>query len=172
MTLSVLLLRGINVGGANRLPMSDLRAAIEAAGGAGAETYIQSGNALFDGEAPPGRLTDEIEARAGFRPAFLTMAASTFLSHLVANPFKTDDHKALHLFFLPEPSSAKPSDLDAARAPDESFLLTSGVFYLHTPKYLTGSRLAASLDRLLGVRATGRNWRTCEALRDMIKRRS
>lgn len=172
MSLSVLLLRGINVGGANKLRMADLRTAIEVAGGKQPQTYIQSGNAIFDSEASRDRLTDAIEERAGIRPDLLAMPAKTFLSILAANPFPTDDHKALHLFFLPHASSANPVDLEAAGGREERFLLTDQALFLYAPNYLSGSRLAPALDRLLGVRATGRNWRTCRALRDMIKRRS
>ena len=49
MKSNVLLLRGINVGGRGKLPMAELRAAIEAAGGSDPKTYIQTGNAVFRG---------------------------------------------------------------------------------------------------------------------------
>ena len=42
------LLRGINVGGRNPVPMADLRAAFEDAGHTAVRTYIQSGNVLFE----------------------------------------------------------------------------------------------------------------------------
>jgi uncharacterized protein (DUF1697 family) len=171
-TTFVLLLRGINVGGANRLKMADLSAAIEAAGGTRPETYIQSGNAVFTGRVSSDQLAEEIDRRAGIRPDFLTLSADDFLARLDANPFPTDDHKALHLYFLPQPTPATMALLDAAKSPDERAFLTPEVLYLHTPKHLSGSRLAPALDRLLGVRATGRNWRTCTAIRDMIKRRT
>lgn len=171
MSLSVLLLRGINVGGANKLPMAELRAAIQAAWGVSPETYIQSGNAVFSGTVTQTVLTDEIEVRAGIRPDLLVLTAGTFLASLDANPFPTDDHKALHLFFLPVSPDVDPSTLEAAKSSEERFCLVDRVLYLHTPKYLTGSRIAPAIDRIFGVRATGRNWRTCEALRDMLKRR-
>jgi uncharacterized protein (DUF1697 family) len=41
------LLRGINVGGKNLLPMKDLAEAFVAAGCAQVRTYIQSGNVIF-----------------------------------------------------------------------------------------------------------------------------
>nr|WP_296768444.1 DUF1697 domain-containing protein [Rhodococcus sp. (in: high G+C Gram-positive bacteria)] len=47
MTAYVLLLRGINVGGKNKIPMADLRAFLEDVGFGSVATYIQSGNALF-----------------------------------------------------------------------------------------------------------------------------
>jgi uncharacterized protein (DUF1697 family) len=56
------LLRGINVGGRNLIAMPELREAFEAAGFRSVRTYIQSGNVLFDADAPRSSLEGEIEA--------------------------------------------------------------------------------------------------------------
>ncbi len=58
----VALLRGINVGGRNVIPMADLRAAFEVAGFAAVRTYIQSGNVLMESDLPPAAIEGEIEA--------------------------------------------------------------------------------------------------------------
>jgi len=58
----VALLRGINVGGRNKVAMADLRDAFEDAGYAAVSTYIQSGNVLFESDAPSGSLEDDLEA--------------------------------------------------------------------------------------------------------------
>ena len=58
----VALLRGINVGGKNKVPMADLREAFEADGLTGARTYIASGNVLFETSGPPEQLERRIEA--------------------------------------------------------------------------------------------------------------
>ena len=50
MTRYVALLRGINVGGANLIPMAALRTSFEACALADVSTYIQSGNVIFTGE--------------------------------------------------------------------------------------------------------------------------
>ena len=63
MTRYIALLRAINVGGTGKLPMSDLRAICEDAGFARVETYIASGNVLFDGKAAASKVKDELEAR-------------------------------------------------------------------------------------------------------------
>jgi uncharacterized protein (DUF1697 family) len=57
----VALLRGINVGGRNKVRMADLRAAFEDHGFGAVNTYIQSGNVLFESNAPRGSLEDDIE---------------------------------------------------------------------------------------------------------------
>jgi uncharacterized protein (DUF1697 family) len=58
----VALLRGVNVGGRNKVPMADLRAAFEGAGFTDVSTYIASGNVLFSSTAPAAELEDRIEA--------------------------------------------------------------------------------------------------------------
>jgi uncharacterized protein (DUF1697 family) len=58
----VALLRGINVGGRNRVAMADLRETFEAAGYGAVSTYIQSGNVLFESDGPRASLEDDLEA--------------------------------------------------------------------------------------------------------------
>lgn len=61
-TRYVALLRGINVGGRNKVAMADLRAAFEAHGFDAVGTHIQSGNVLFESDARRDSLEDEIES--------------------------------------------------------------------------------------------------------------
>lgn len=58
----VALIRGINVGGRNKVPMADLRTAFEEKGFASVQTYIQSGNVCFSTDRATGALEDDIEA--------------------------------------------------------------------------------------------------------------
>jgi uncharacterized protein (DUF1697 family) len=57
----VALLRGVNVGGRNKVAMADLRQAFEAAGFGSVRTYIQSGNVLFESGAPRASLERDLE---------------------------------------------------------------------------------------------------------------
>ena len=91
MTSSVLLLRGINVGGRGKLPMAKLRTAIEAAGGIDPKTYIQTGNAVFRERVTEVALSDEIEARAGIRPQVMPLGARAFAAIRQDNPFSGRD---------------------------------------------------------------------------------
>jgi uncharacterized protein (DUF1697 family) len=58
----VALLRGINVGGKNPVPMAELRELVAGLGYSDVRTYIQSGNVLFRTDRPRGTLEDDIEA--------------------------------------------------------------------------------------------------------------
>jgi len=171
-------LRGINVGGANRLPMAELRDELEGLGMASVRTYIQSGNVVFDApdadtaEALAGRIGVTIEARHGFRPRVLVLSAMRFREAMEANPFTEGEAEpqTLHLFFLAGP----PDEIDlpafrAAASPTERFLLGDRVFYLHAPDGIGRSKLAARAEALLGVPATARNWRTVTRVWEMAE---
>ena len=69
MTTYVALLRAINVGGSGKMPMSDLKSICTELGFADVETYIASGNVVFDCELSPeavqATLTKRLKAYAG-----------------------------------------------------------------------------------------------------------
>lgn len=169
----VALLRGINVGGHHRLPMTELKSLMEALGWENPAHYIQSGNMVFDAGAPQAAaLEDAIEAAKGFRPAVLLIAAGDFAAMARANPFPEglDDPKTLHLFFLAgSPVKDAAGRLADVANPRESVHLTDRVLYLHSLDYLSGSRVAPVAERLLGTPATARNWNTVSRLCAMIE---
>jgi uncharacterized protein (DUF1697 family) len=170
----VALFRGINVGGAGALPMKDLAATLQGLGFEGVQTYIQSGNAVFR-SAPidADRAAREIRAAIlegyGFAPAVLLLTAEELREAAANNPFETADGKALHLFFLESlPTSPDLAALAAVKAETERFELCGKVFYLYAPDGIGRSRLAARVERSLGVPATARNWNTVSVLLSMV----
>lgn len=110
----IALLRGINVGGANKVPMKELKAAFEAEGFNNVTTYINSGNVLFDFEQTDEALLAKrcegiIEKRIGFpvRVAIITAEAlRAALSHAPSwwGDSPDDTHNAI--FVIP-PASAE-----------------------------------------------------------------
>ncbi len=168
---TVALLRGVNVGGAGKLPMSVFREALEAAGAKEPRTYIQSGNAVFGGTAVAIEILDQIEVRAGFRPELLLIPADDFLAIRDANPFSeaVEDPRCLHVFFLLKPSPTPEKDLVSAASETETVKLTAKALYLRAPDGIGQSRFAARAERLLNVRVTARNWRTIDAIAGMIE---
>lgn len=164
--VQVLLLRGVNVGGHGRLPMADLRVVLEALGARDVRTYIQSGNAVFRGALDAETIAAAIEARAGFRPGAIMLSREALADTIAANPFPEAEQtpKALHLAFLAADPRPAAGALDAAAAADERWHLDNRVAYLHCPSGLGRSKLAGSLERLLGVPVTARNWATITRL--------
>lgn len=183
MSTWIALLRGINVGGANRLPMAELRAQLSGLGFEDVETYIASGNVVFgvDGdldadlaETLAGRIATTIETHHGFRPRVLVLPAARLREAMQANPFPEAEAepKTLHLYFLAtQPTDVDPAAFESVAAPSEHWELGDHVLYLHTPDGLGRSKLAARLESLLGVPATARNWRTVTRVGEIVAAR-
>jgi len=174
-TQYVALFRGINVGGKHIVPMKDLREIFSSLGYENVQTYIQSGNAVFSSDASTDKLSaslsKEVGKRFGFEPQVLVLTSDRFHEIVASNPYADVDSepKTVHVTFL----SANPVDpdlatLDELRAGSESFELKDGAFYLHAPDGIARSRLAAKVDRCLGVDTTARNWRTVTKLVEML----
>jgi uncharacterized protein (DUF1697 family) len=171
MRVEIALFRGINVGGHGKLPMSELRVILKQLGARLPRTYIQSGNAAYVGQLDPEAIANAVEAARGFRRPVWVLTLDELTRVIAENPFAeaVDDPKSLHVFLLQDASTARQSDLDAEAAPEERCVLSGQVIYLHTPKYLSGSRLATRVDRIVGVPTTARNWRSILAIRDMAE---
>lgn len=168
MNTYIALLRGINVGGHNILPMRDLVGLLEGLGLKQVKTYIQSGNVVFQSDRPDAaelgrQISAAIEQAHGFAPQVLLLGLPAFQQALAANPFPAGEAepKTLHLYFL----SASPTNpdfdlLNRLKANSEQFRLIGAVFYLHAPAGIGRSKLAAKVEQALGVPVTARNWRT------------
>jgi uncharacterized protein (DUF1697 family) len=173
----IALFRGINVGGRNKLPMKDLVARLEGLGCQDVRTYIQSGNAVFrhdENDAPllATGITTAIRKSHGFEPEVLVLTPEKLQRAVQSNPYPEAESEPsrLHLFFLS--AAAKNPDTDAMdrlRTETERYTLQSDVVYLHVPDGIGRSRLAARIERLLGVPATARNWRSVTEILEMTR---
>jgi len=168
MTRKVVLLRGVNVGGRNKLPMKAFTAALEALGCENVKTYIQSGNAVFDGAASAADIGSAVKKAAGFTPHVFVTNVTAFKKAAAANPFKGEaaaNGKSVHLFLLDDaPKAAAVETLGELKRAKEDFAVGGKALYLFTPEGLAGSKIAERIDRTLGVTTTARNWNTVEAL--------
>ncbi len=168
-SLHVALLRGINVGGKNKLPMKDLCALASAAGCAEVRSYIQSGNLVFRiapalGERVAGLIGAAVEKRFGFRPPVVIRSAAELRKVSADNPFlgAGADPTTLHVAFLADrPSAAQVAALDPNRSPPDRFTVRDREIYLTCPNGLGRSKLTnAYFDAKLATVSTLRNWRT------------
>lgn len=173
----VALLRGINVGGNNILPMKDLRALLSDLGCDDVATYIQSGNAVFryagDAAAISRDLSKAIESAFAFKPVILVLPAAAFAATAAENPYaaKAADPKHVHISFLSTPADgADLARMKELASDDEEFELTDRGFYLHAPQGIGRSKLAASSEKCLGVAATARNGRSVGKLLEMLEK--
>jgi uncharacterized protein (DUF1697 family) len=174
----VAFLRAVNVGGRNRIPMAELRAALEAAGLEDVSTVLQSGNVVFDASC------SEVAAAAAIRTAIaeafgldvgVIVRTAAQMHHITeVNPFlgggARRDPVTLHVAFLDaKPAARAVAMLDPDRSPPDAFEVRGREVYL---SYMGGSgrsRLTLGyLEQTLGVQGTARNWRTVERLASLL----
>jgi uncharacterized protein (DUF1697 family) len=177
MNIFAALFRGINVGGSNILPMKELAALLQDLGCGNVRTYIQSGNAVFRHKEPRASrlvasIREAIGASHGFEPEVLLLSVDKLERAVSSNPFPDAESEPsrLHLSFLAATPESPDLDLiEALRADTEGFALKDDVAYLHAPDGIGRSKLAARMERALGVVATGRNWRTVSKILEMAR---
>lgn len=159
----VALLRGVNVGGRNPLPMAELRALVESLGFTEVVTLIQSGNVVFSAERSPtsGLLESAIEERFGLTLPVIVRSGEELRRALAANPYPAAEPGTLHLGFLAAtPAAGDVAALEPDRYLPERFQLQGAELYLELPAGMGRSKLPAYLERGLRVPVTLRNWAT------------
>lgn len=179
----IALLRGINVGGHNRVPMPALRDAVSALGHADVSTYIQSGNVIFTPAAKSStatlaaQLEKAIKQAFGIQPRVVVLTRDELAEAIDRNPYPDESNpKYVHaVFFGDKPgadlTTSVEKALDTARekgSPDEATIV-GDVLYLHTPAGLGRSELAVQLGKARGPlnskgSGTARNWSTVTKL--------
>jgi uncharacterized protein (DUF1697 family) len=176
MTTYIALLRGINVGGHRLIKMADLKAMFEALGFGGVQTYIQSGNVVFQAdetEAPlRQRIEQQIAATCGF-PVTVALRTHDELARVItACPFAPDalaEGEHLYVALLAEtPASTGIERMLASKtAPDEFRVLGREVYLLYRQSMRETLLTNGLIESRLGVLATSRNWRTLTTLAAM-----
>jgi uncharacterized protein (DUF1697 family) len=176
------LLRGINVGGRNKVAMTDLRRIATDLGYTDAATYIQSGNLLFtsndDDTAGHARtLERRIAEQLGVRPAVVVISAAELAQAIADNPFPAETNgRCLHAVFREtEPNAAERARISGAvsraraNGSADDAVVVGRTLYLHTPDGFGRSELAARLSSSAPPAAgTARNWLTVTRLMTML----
>jgi uncharacterized protein (DUF1697 family) len=172
------LLRGINVGGARKLPMADLRDILTSLGYSDVSTYLQSGNAVFsssrdDVAAMEGEIKQAIERALGLDVTVLLRRPDELAAVVAANPFPhalASPSRFFVAFLSDHGDPAKVASLDRQKYVPEEFQLGDRCLYLWCPDGVQASKLTnAFWERRLGLRATSRNWNTVTRLLELAK---
>lgn len=176
MTTWIALLRGVNVGGNNKIIMKQLVEVMKKDSFENVKTYIQSGNIICDYEAErhdvQAKIATLIEQQFGFMPKIMVRTIDEIQSSLVQNPFPQalENGKTLHILYMDEePTNMDWERLAALRKPTESYQLIDNCFYLYTPDGFGTSKLAEKIESILKVKTTGRNLNTIRKLIDLTK---
>jgi uncharacterized protein (DUF1697 family) len=187
MATHVALLRGINVGGKNRVAMADLREVVADLGHADVSTYIQSGNVLFspdpgdaDTSALATALATAITARLGVSAPVVVLSRDELAAAIEADPFPAEpDPKRVHAVLLSGAPAAEATgkieaalERSTAKGARDELAIVGRTLYLHTPDGFGNSELAAAVLRIVtspraGVTGTARNWATMLKLLDL-----
>jgi uncharacterized protein (DUF1697 family) len=182
MASHVALLRGINVGGKNKVPMAELREVVTALGHTGVSTYIQSGNVLFTTEeTDTAELTSALEAaiagKFGINPPVVVLSRDELARVLADNPYQDEPNpKLVHVVFMGAEPSRELLDrikavqsAAAAKGSRDTITAIGKALYLHTPDGYGTSELSEALFRMVGtgqhkLAVTTRNWSTSTTL--------
>ena len=180
MATYIALLRGINVGGKNMIKMAELKRMFESLGLYHVQTYIQSGNVLFQSgeeeDSLHAHLEEEVEKAFGISvPVVLRTTAE--LNAVIRNrPFTGDEIRAaealgqgesFYVAFLNSPPSPETvASVDVYKNEAEKYHIAGRDVYLLFHGSIRDSKLAANLYRL-GAPCTTRNWRTVHKLSDL-----
>ncbi len=176
-TKYIALLRGVNVGGKNKLPMKELVVLLEASGFGNVKTYIQSGNIILSNKQTDQFVLSEkikqlIFEQYNFAPNVLVLSLDEIEQAAKDNPFEKAQQQPnlLHLFFLEQfPTNPDFKRVDEIKLASENYLLKGKIFYLHTPEGFGRSKLAMRAEKLLGVNCTARNWRSINKIIELVK---
>jgi uncharacterized protein (DUF1697 family) len=175
MPTQIALLRGINLGARNRVPMPELREHLTGLGYGDVRTLLQSGNVVLDSDAAPDRLATELERelaeRFGVRSPVVVRTRAQLAQVVALDPLRAvveDDKRYQASFLSAEPAPAAIEKLAAADVAPERFVHSGSEIYAWHPEGIHSSRLARLLsDRALGVVATARNWNTTVKLLEL-----
>lgn len=170
---AAILLRAVNLGGRNKVPMAELRPLCERIGLRDVSTYIASGNILCATPERPDELLRELESAIEAEFGVTTTAVARTHDELDAvvagNPYTDFEPRLLHVVYLAGLPDADGVAALAERdfAPDECTVVGREVY----ARYATGSHASKLtppvMQRLLGVPGTARNWRTALKLAEL-----
>jgi uncharacterized protein (DUF1697 family) len=171
----VLMLRGINLGSARRVPMADLRALFTDAGYDDVRTYVQSGNVVLGSSVSGAELEAEaqrlISERFGFDVPVIGRTRTQLAAVVKRNPLGdvAGDPKRYQVSFLAaKPSADVVGALRDAAAESERVVVHGREIYAWHPAGVARSKLWTALaGKGLGVTATARNWTTVTTLLEL-----
>ena len=173
------LLRGINVGGQKRIKMTDLVNIFESLGFKNVETYVQSGNVVFDYEPTDtkelaGQIENKISETYGFEVKTIIRTSDELENIIKNNPFVKEPNielDKLHVTFLLDiPESSTILSLSLNKEENEKFLIISREVYLYCPNGYGNTKLNnATFEIKLETVATTRNWKTINNLLEISR---
>ena len=177
--MAIAMLRGVNVGGHQKIQMAALRDLCSTIGLCDVQTYIQSGNLVFreDGEDPATvarRLEKAIETGFGFRPAVIVRTASEMRKVIAKNPFiertGIEPNRLLVVFMDNTPTKQAREQLLNLPCEPEELRINGRELYIYYPQGMAHPKIPlVKMEKTLQCASTGRNWNTVNKLLAMAE---
>jgi len=167
MPIVISMLRGVNVGGHNKIKMDALRALYEYLKFTGCQTFIQSGNVIFKTkERNLAKLTSQIqtaiERSFGFRPDVILRTSDELRDVIARNPFGKrrgiEPGKLVVTFLASAPAPETRDNLLKLKTDPEELHIDGSELYIYFPNGMGRSKLWPLVERTLKVSCTARNW--------------
>jgi uncharacterized protein (DUF1697 family) len=179
MAAIISMLRGVNVGGHNKIKMEALRALYESLKLQKAQTYVQSGNVIFETDERDmarlaKRIEDGMEQKFGFRPDVILRTAAEMRDVVARNPFAKrrgiEPGKLLVSFLATHPEKEAREKVRQMKCDPEELLIEGREIYIYFPNGAGRSKLNwAGLGKVLKTPATGRNWNSVRKMLEMAE---
>jgi uncharacterized protein (DUF1697 family) len=179
MAVYISMLRGVNVGGHNRIKMDAVRALYASLKLRDPQTYVQSGNVLFRTEEQDlvklrKRVESAIEKNFLFRPDVILRTPSEMRAVITGNPFAArpgiDPSKLLVGFLVTDPGQEARDKVLGIKTDPEELRIAGRELYVHFPNGMARPKLSwAVIDKALKTSWTGRNWNTVQKLLEMAE---
>ena len=177
MPVVISLLRGVNVGGHHKIKMDALRDLYASLKLRNPQTYVQSGNVVFQTDdrdlvALARRVEQAIERKFGFSVHVILRTASELRDVIARNPFAGRDGiepgKLQVTFLAGQPSAEARRKVLAIKTDPEELRIDGRELYTYFPNGMGRPKLSWPLvERTLGIPGTGRNWNTVTKLSDI-----
>jgi len=180
MTVVISMLRGVNVGGHNKIKMEALRALYESLKLRDAQTHVQSGNVIFRTDERDmlrlgKRIEDGIERKFGFRPDVILRTAAEMREVVARNPFAKrrgiEPGKLLVSFLASDPGEEGREKVRQMKCDPEEMRIEGRELYIHFPNGMGRTKLQwAGLGKMLKTTGTGRNWNSVTKMLEIAEK--
>ena len=166
----IVLLRGINVSGKNKIPMAELRELLNSLDFKNVQTYIQSGNIILESEETKETISKKIKQgihqKYEYDVPVIVRAVSEWEKAIKAYPFSIENEKIVAFSFLNTMSSQ--TEIEVKGIKEDQYKIDKDVVYLHCPSGFGRTKLTNNiLEKKLDVIATTRNYKTTVKLLEM-----
>ena len=169
----IVLLRGINVSGKNKLPMADLRQILSRLGFQNVQTYIQSGNIILESDLQKevicNKIKNGIQDKFGFEVPVLIRTIPELQITIEKYPFSIENEKIVAFSFLDQ--ITKETVLEIRNIGEDTYKIVDDVVYLYCKSGFGKTKLTNNIiEKKLNRIATTRNFKTTLKLLELAKK--